>query len=288
MRAFLVLLIFIAYALGARWYFFCELRGQCGDQEEVVDNRLKTLSLHEKDTVLLKDYDQFQFDSARVRPNLNDNNRLFLDSVAALLRGMPKKSLEITSLYRPSETAPVGYFENIGLARADYIRKELVRRGINEDRIDLDYGFSDTEELAEPLDFEIFPTVESAGRLSYTLTNMTFSDANFEFDSDVFKPGQALLSYLDTVKVYLEMNPDNKILITGHTDRIGRENYNYTLGIRRAENARAYLKEKIGITAPIEVNSMGEKDPIANNSTASGRQKNRRVNFKISPQSTDS
>lgn len=287
MRAFLVLLVFIAYALGARWYFFCELRGQCRDQEEVIDNRLKTLSLHEKDTVLLQGYDQFAFDSARVRPKLNADNLLFLDSVAAILRGMPKKSLEITSLYRPSETAPVGYFENIGLARADYIRNELVRRGIDEDRIDLDYGFSDTEELAEPLDFELFPTVESAGRLSYTLTNMTFSDANFEFDSDVFKPGSALLSYLDTVKVYLEMNPNNKIIITGHTDRIGRENYNYTLGIRRAENARTYLKEKIGITAPIEVNSMGEKEPIASNSTAAGRQKNRRVNFMISPINED-
>jgi OOP family OmpA-OmpF porin len=288
MRAFLVLLVFVAYALGARWYFFCELRGLCGDQEEEVDNRLKSLRLHENDTVLLQGYDQFAFDSARVRPDMNTNNRLFLDSVAALLRGMPKKSLEITSLYRPSETDPVGYFENIGLARADYIRKELVRRGIKEDRIDLDYGFSDTEELAEPLDFEIFPTVESAGRLSYTITNMTFSDANFEFDSDVFKPGSALLSYLDTVKLYLEVNPDNKITITGHTDRIGRENYNYTLGIRRAENARAYLKEKIGITAPIEVNSMGEKDPIANNNTAAGRQKNRRVNFKISPEDESS
>lgn len=288
MRAFLVLLVFIAYALGARWYFFCELRGVCGEEQEEVDNRLNTLSLHQKDTIILQGYDQFAFDSAAVRPRLNANNRLFLDSVAAFLSGQPKKSLEITSLYRPSETAPVSYFENIGLARADYIRKELIRRGIEEDRIDLDYGFSDSEDLKEPLDFEIFPTVESAGRLSYTLTNMTFSDANFEFDSDVFKPGSALLSYLDTVKVYLEMNPENKVVITGHTDRIGRENYNYTLGIRRAENARTYLKDKIGISTPIEVNSMGEKEPIATNSSAEGRQKNRRVNFKISPSDEES
>jgi OOP family OmpA-OmpF porin len=271
------------YALGARWYFFCELRGVCGDEQEEVDIRSKSLSLHEKDTVILQGYDQFVFDSAAVRPRLNTNNRLFLDSVAAYLKGSNKKSLEITSLYRPSETDPVSYFENIGLARADYIRKELVRRGISEDRIDLDYGFSDTEELNDPLDFEIFPTVESAGRLSYTLTNMTFSDANFEFDSDVFKPGAALRSYLDTVKVFLESNPDNKIIITGHTDRIGKVNYNYTLGIRRAENARTYLKDKIGISVPIEVNSQGEKEPIATNSTTEGRQKNRRVNFMIIP-----
>ena len=39
MRAFIVLLIFIAYALGARWYFFCELRGQCSQEEEEVDIR---------------------------------------------------------------------------------------------------------------------------------------------------------------------------------------------------------------------------------------------------------
>jgi len=283
MRAFLILLIFIVYALGARWYFFCELRNQCGEVTEEAGDRLQTLKLHEKDTLILEGYDQFAFDSAEVRPTLNTNNRIFLDSVAAYLASHDKKSLEITSLYRPSETEPVSYFENIGLARADYIRKELVRRGISEERIDLDYGFSDTEALTEPLEFEIFPTVESSGRLSYTLTNMTFSDANFEFDSDVFKPGRALLSYLDTVKVFLEMNPDNKIRIIGHTDRVGRENYNQKLGIRRAENARTYLKEKIGIDVPIEINSRGEKDPIASNSTPEGRQKNRRVNFVIAP-----
>ncbi len=283
MRAFLVLLLFVAYALGARWYFFCEVRGICGEEQEEVINRPKTLSLHEGETVILEGYDQFVFDSSEVRPVLNADNRNFLDSVAAYLKKQGNKSLEITSLYRPSETAPIGYFENIGLARADYIRKELVRRGVSEERVDLDYGFSDTEALTEPLDFEIFPTVESSGRLSYTLTNMTFSDANFEFDSDVFKPGTALLSYLDTVKAYLENNPDNKILITGHTDRIGKQSYNQGLGIRRAENARTYLKEKIGITVPIEVNSKGETEPIATNETPEGRQKNRRVNFQILP-----
>ncbi len=281
MRAFIVLVIFILYALGARWYFFCELRGLCNEQQEEEDIRLKTLSLHEKDTLILQGFDQFRFDSASVRPKMNINNGVFLDSVVAYLKGFENKSLEITSLYRPSETDPVSYFENIGLARADFVRKELIRRGIPEERIDLDYGFSDTETLNEPLDFEIFPTVESEGRLSYTLTNMTFSDANFEFDSDVFKPGEALLSYLDSVKVFLDVNPENNITITGHTDRIGKTQYNYGLGIRRAENARTYLKETIGIGVPIRVNSQGEKEPIATNNTAAGRQKNRRVNFKI-------
>ena len=74
--------------------------------------------------------------------------------------------------------------------------------------------------------------------------------------------------------------------IIGHTDSIGSDAYNDTLGMRRAENALLYFRD-LGIGNTIETETMGKRRPVAPNSTTSGndnpegRQKNRRVNFVI-------
>ena len=275
--AFLVFLVFIAYALAARWYYVCKVKNLCG--EVSTDIRLKTLQLTEGDTVLLSGFDQFAFDSAAVAPRLNENNDLFLDTLATLLKQSPEKNLTITSFYRVSEAEiQPGFFENIGVARAAEVRKELMKRGIEEIRISLDHGMSEDESLQEPLLFEFYLIPEDFAKVQFSFTNMTFSDANFAFDSDEFKPGEPFLLYADSVKTFLEQNIGKDLTIIGHTDNIGVEKYNFNLGLRRAKSARAFFKE-LGVNADIEVDSKGEKEPVATNDSAEGRQKNRRVNF---------
>lgn len=273
----LVFLLFCIYAITARWYYVCQVKQLCTDSE-----RLHTLALREGETVILQGYDQFVFDTGQVSPRLNDNNRIFLDSVAAFLQAHPDKKLTITGFFRPSEEGrEYGYYENLGTARAAVVRQALEQRGIAEDRMSLDYGLSPSEELLEPLRFEIYADGASDyERIAFTFTNMTFSDAHFAFDSDVFRPGQSFLLYADSVKAYLAVHPEKKLLITGHTDWIGTREYNYDLGMRRAGNAAWYFR-KIGVTATIETQSMGERRPVASNKTKAGRQKNRRVNFQI-------
>lgn len=275
--AFLVFLVFIAYALAARWYYVCKVKNLCEDVP--ADVRLKTLQLTEGDTVLLEGFDQFAFDSASVAPRLNENNQLFLDTLAAYLQQYPDKNLTITSFYRVSESEiQPGFYENIGVARAAEIRKELMKRGIEEQRVSLDHGLSEDEALQEPLLFELYVTPEEFAKVQFSFTNMTFSDANFAFDSDEFRPGEPFLLYADSVKIYLDRNEEEKLTIIGHTDNIGQEQYNYNLGMRRAKSAREYFRE-LGVVADIEVDSKGETVPVAANDSAEGRQKNRRVNF---------
>ncbi len=284
MRIFLLTLLFIANALFARWYYVCKVQQMCGEalvtQE---DARLKTLRLLQGDTVLLQGYDQFKFDSASVLPDVNQNNTQFLDTVAGYLKLFPEKNLTITGWYRPGiDTLPPGsYYENIGVARANTLRSLLMKRGIAEERISLDYSQSQDSLLQEPLTFGVFlpsttPTEFEITQFSFT--NMTFSDANFEFDSDVFKPGDAFKLYADSVKTYLNINPEKEMTIIGHTDNIGPDNYNKNLGLRRAQSARTYFKN-LGVTTKINVASQGEKRPAASNESDEGRQKNRRVNF---------
>lgn len=285
--SFLIFLLFLAFALFARWYFVCELRQNCGEVPSEV--RPATLQLTEGDSVLLDGYDQFAFDSARLQPRLNDNNRLFLDTLAAILEARPGRNVTITGFYRESEAdiAP-GFFENLGLARADQVRKLMVKRGLEQTRFSLDYGLSEDEALREPLLFELYDPNAIAGdfeKVVFTFKNMTFSDANFEYDSDVFKPEESLRLYADSVQTYLALKPEASMTIIGHTDSIGSKDYNLDLGLRRAKNARQYFIDSLGVVAPIEVKSMGKSRPVAPNTlpdgsdNPEGRQKNRRVNF---------
>ncbi len=134
------------------------------------------------------------------------------------------------------------------------------------------------------MDFRVYSdrggTPEEYAKVSYTFTNMTFSDANFEKGKADFKPGDALILYADSVKTYLELNPDKILTIIGHCDEDGTETLNMKLGADRAENAKAYFVD-LGVSSTIKTISKGETEPVAPNDIELNKQKNRRVNFVI-------
>ena len=75
---------------------------------------------------------------------------------------------------------------------------------------------------------------------------------------------------------------DTEVMITvGHTDSTGPEAYNRKLSIRRAEAVKAYLIST-GIDASrVYTEGKGETQPVADNKTAAGRAKNRRVTVEV-------
>ncbi len=286
MRAFLIFLLFILYAIGARWYYVCQIKGLC---EETGRPTTLTLS-DEAGKTILKDYEEFYFEPTKISPELSEDNVAFLDGVAEYLKNTDSQNLTITGFYRPSEqNITSGYFENIGVARADRIRSLLIRRGIDEDRMTLDYTETNTEALTEPIDFRSFNATKPTefDKTAFVFTNMTYSDANFEYNSADFQPGEQFKAYADSVGTYLNLNPNKSLIIVGHTDSIGSDAYNDPLGLKRAENARGYFIEVLEVENPITVQTMGKKRPVAPNSNPNGtdnpegRQKNRRVNFII-------
>lgn len=284
MRVFLIFLLFCADALFARWYYMCQILQKCGETATIQQREARppTLQLMQGDTVLLEDYDQFVFDSTSVLPRLNANNSAFLDTLAGYLKLFPQKNLTITGYYRPREEGlKAGMYENLGIARADATRKLLLKRGIAEERISLDYSRSTDSLLREPLRFSTYTPISTPTefeKVQFSFTNMTFSDANFAYDSDEFKPGESFVAYADSVKTYLQLNPSKRMTIIGHTDNTGSGAYNLNLGLRRGRKAREYFQNR-GIKSPIKVDSRGERRPAATNETEEGRQKNRRVNF---------
>jgi len=71
------------------------------------------------------------------------------------------------------------------------------------------------------------------------------------------------------------------IRIIGHTDDVGTEESNQKLSEDRAEAVVKYLLTKGVSESNLFFEGRGEKEPIANNETASGRKKNRRTSFVV-------
>ena len=100
---------------------------------------------------------------------------------------------------------------------------------------------------------------------------------NFEFNSAELTAGakEVLMKVVRTLKDYPEMT----LMIKGHTDSMGSDEYNLGLSDRRANSVKQYLVNQ-GID-PLRLTSKGygEAEPIAPNDTAEGRAKNRRIEF---------
>lgn len=289
MRLLLGFLVFLAWASIARYYYVCEIKKHCGEpvEEPVEDLRPNTLTLILDDSItLLKNYQEFAFGQDSIQPDLSENNKVYLDSVAVFMKNDTFLNLSIKGFSRESERGNwAGIYEDLGTARAAGIRALLIGRSISESRISLKSGVSPNEKMQEPLVFSLYNTGDAIpdefSKVQFSFTNMTYSDANFELNSDVFAPGEAFKFYADSVATFFELNPKKTLTIIGHCDNSGTEKYNYDLGLRRAKNTRLYF-EKLGLKPDvIKIISKGETEPIAPNDTDENRQKNRRVNFII-------
>lgn len=290
MRTFLLsFLVWAAFATFARWYYVCRIKHLCAEQPIALDAnaRARTLALHDGQTAVLSNYEQFRF--AGTTPELSDNNHLFLAETAKWLKANPDKKLTITGRFLESEKGmPAGIYENLGLARAAEVQKLLEKLGVPKNQMAIDYKMVPDGALSEPVSFRVggettpkdYDSNEKLTTASFTFENMTYSDANFEYNSDAFKPGTAFIAYADSVKTYLSVNKTKELHIIGHTDNVGGESYNQALGLRRAESTKKYF-QKIGVKTNITTASRGKNEPIATNTTEEGRQKNRRVNVQI-------
>lgn len=102
----------------------------------------------------------------------------------------------------------------------------------------------------------------------------------FDFDSSVLR-AEARANLASLARTLGDMTDNVELLIAGHTDSVGSEDYNFRLSLRRAQSAADYLMTRGIPPARINIVGLGESEPIASNETAAGRQLNRRVEIAI-------
>ncbi|MGD0279564.1 MAG: OmpA family protein [Smithella sp.] len=101
---------------------------------------------------------------------------------------------------------------------------------------------------------------------------------NVEFDTAKSIIKDKYSENIKKVADFMKKYPDTNVVIEGHTDNVGSENFNIQLSKARANSVRQYLIENFGIDASrINAIGYGPNRPIAQNDTEDGRQKNRRV-----------
>lgn len=106
-----------------------------------------------------------------------------------------------------------------------------------------------------------------------------FSDILFDFDEyNLNNDARKILDKL--VEIIKAKYPNHEIIVEGHTDNIGTNEYNQKLSEKRAQTVAAILKKKLEHDK-VSYRGMGKSNPIDDNSTSAGRQRNRRVEIII-------
>jgi outer membrane protein OmpA-like peptidoglycan-associated protein len=106
-------------------------------------------------------------------------------------------------------------------------------------------------------------------------------NVTFASDSDQIQP--SFWEVLSSVSLVVKEYDKTALEIAGHTDGTGSDAYNDTLAERRAASVGQYLIGQGIDPRRIATRGYGKNEPIADNATASGRQKNRRVELRLVP-----
>jgi outer membrane protein OmpA-like peptidoglycan-associated protein len=148
------------------------------------------------------------------------------------------------------------------------LEAEQQRRQAENDRAAL------RERLRQQLNV-ILETTESARGLIVNI-----SDVLFDFNRYTLKPGAR--EKMAKVAGILLAYPGLKIQLEGYTDSIGSDDYNMKLSQQRADSVREYVVQQGVPAGLVTAVGLGKAGYVASNDTASGRQRNRRVDMVVS------
>ncbi|HLR31969.1 MAG TPA: OmpA family protein [Fodinibius sp.] len=106
-------------------------------------------------------------------------------------------------------------------------------------------------------------------------------DSGILFDFDSYALRSASKRNIEELSTILEDYPDTKVMFAGHTDSKGAADYNQKLSENRAKSVARYASEHGVDSERMIITGFGEEEPVADNSTEMGRQKNRRVEIAV-------
>jgi outer membrane protein OmpA-like peptidoglycan-associated protein len=135
-----------------------------------------------------------------------------------------------------------------------------------------------TEQIRERLKNQLSQVLQTTETARGLIVNM--SDVLFDFNKYSLKPDAQVK--LAKVSGILLAYPNLKLQVEGYTDNIGSDEYNQKLSEQRADAVRDFLASQSVPDTNISAEGYGKSNPIADNSTNSGRAQNRRVQMVVS------
>ncbi|PZO67769.1 MAG: OmpA family protein [Paracoccus denitrificans] len=155
--------------------------------------------------------------------------------------------------------------------------------------LDLTPTIEDMAGEAQAISTEAQETLDRSGEIQVRQSGDNYilsvaSDVLFDFDSDALTP--ASQKSLTDVGELISRAPDGEVVVVGHTDSKGADDYNLALSQRRAQAVVDFLKAQGVQPARLRTEGRGESDPVADNEidgkdNPDGRAKNRRVEFVV-------
>lgn len=208
-----------------------------------------------------------------------------VERTATYLKNNENRVLDITGYYTSDEKNN-SIFNNLGMARADKVKNLLLGAGVGAAQINTfgkilpDKKWLSNDTFNKGIDFTFSERSKEDKRIPLIKDRLLGKPVTlyFQTNSDNINLSTAQRTDFTDLIYYLDRVPNAKLEIGGHTDNVGQINSNVALSKKRAEFAANYINSRGGISKnKMAIQGFGPNKPVANNSTAEGRQKNRRV-----------
>ncbi len=271
------LLVFTLWCvISVRWYV-------CGIYELCDSNEVEQLPGKAAPAVVDEAPEQpasapLSFEWSSASPVTSENFESFRDSLMSHFDQFPAAVVEITGLYDRQEINNSD-FDNLGLARAENLKQLLLESGIKRS-MRVSSGISDLSSglrgrINNAYQFDLVPQEEiTSGFLITEASNKLVlhypsNSASPEGDDQVRNALKKLAGEA--------ISKNRSLLVVGHTDSQGEAMDNMKLGLVRATMIKEMLLAFGMDENKVLAESEGEAKPLVGNTTARGRQQNRRV-----------
>ncbi len=164
-------------------------------------------------------------------------------------------------------------------------KAERSKKEAEQARLEAEAKAREAEQTRAEIDQFLKELSELQGKMTERGIVLTMSDVLFAFGKAELASGA--VRNVDKLAEFLEKHPERNVLIEGHTDSVGSDEFNLTLSQKRADAVKETLVAK-GISPDrLLTKGYGKQFPVASNDTESGRQLNRRVEVLILDEGVD-
>ncbi len=281
LRVFFILFLFLLWGSGSTYWYVCKIKGFCQQQTsqtDVVNNAIEEKQEKKESFVPVKKIAHaiIYFLRDKAEPVIDDTLQWRAEVKSIKQLQAEGKKLHIQAPYYAGENNTTPY-DNLGLARANALKKLL------SESIDSTLIVPQAKQIGDTAMLVPGFIEYDKSWFKWLIDNDFVKEEgekiliHFPYNSTQAIKNKAILSFLDEVVKKMKEHPGWKLQVTGHTDDSGSAASNKILGMKRAKRIKDWLEKKGVDPVRIIVKSEGELQPIADNNTEEGRQRNRRV-----------